>query len=248
MTGCPPPHLSAALASAHSLQEIEPGIWLQPDAVRAGAAQYDTIGTAYELVGGLDIYHRLFWGVSTRAYRAFAEKAMLACGNGTMLDAGCGSMLFTAGAYQASEGGAVIGTDASLTMLRLARARLDSYGQQSCVALLSSDLRRSPFRSGVFDVVTCLHVTHVLDDLTGLLGEIRRILKPRGRLFLTSVVAVNHCRDLYLRALCRRGVMASPRHREDILTAIYELFGTDVDSSLVGSMLFVEAASPHGRA
>jgi hypothetical protein len=59
-------------------------------------AQYDSIGGAYDFVGGLDSYHRILWGVSTRASRESAERAAGACGEGLMLDAGCGSMLFSA--------------------------------------------------------------------------------------------------------------------------------------------------------
>jgi ubiquinone/menaquinone biosynthesis C-methylase UbiE len=243
-TAHPPPHLAAALAANESVNAIEPGIWQPSSAEGVGAAQYDSIGSAYDLVGGLGLYHRAFWGVSTRAYRAFAERAVTACGEGTtMLDAGCGSMLFSAEAYRADPRVAVIGIDASLRMLRLARARLDS----TRVALLQADVLQSPFRAGAFEVVTCLHVAHVLQDLPGLLGELRRILEPGGRLFLTSVVLVNHWRDRYLRALARRGVMASPRRQEDILRGVRASFGTEADSHLVGNMLFLEVTNQPGR-
>ena len=99
-------------------------------------AHYDSIGGAYDIVAGLDIYHRVFWGVSTCEYRAFADAARAACGEGVLLDAGCGSMLFSAGAHRANEHGAVIGIDASLRMLRRARARLGSSGNSRSVGLL----------------------------------------------------------------------------------------------------------------
>jgi SAM-dependent methyltransferase len=239
-TGRPPSHLAAALTAGWPVHEIEPGIWRASGPGEAGAAQYDSIGTAYDLVGGLDLYHRLFWGVSTRLYRAFAERALTTCGKGTLLDAGCGSMLFSAPAYLADTRGAVIGADASVRMLRLARGRLDS----NRVALVNADVRQSPFRTGAFQVVICLHVAHVLEDLPGLLGELRRILRPGGRLFLTSVVLVNHWRDRYLRTLAHRGLMASPRRPEDVLTAIRVGFGAEADSRLTGNMLFLEAERP----
>jgi hypothetical protein len=95
----PPPHLAAALAAADVAHEIEPGIW-RADGADAGIAQYDTIGAAYDFIGGLDVYHRLFWGVSTREYRTFVEAAMAAHGRGALLDCACGSMLFTAQALE----------------------------------------------------------------------------------------------------------------------------------------------------
>lgn len=242
MTTHPPPQLTAAVASADPVYEVEPGIW-QQCGVGADGAQYDSIGDAYHQVAGLEIYHRVFWGVSTREYREFAQAALTACGEGVLLDAGCGSMLFTARAHQANERGAVIGTDASLKMLRLARARVAPYEDLRRVAFLKANVLRTPFRPGVFDVVICLHVAHVLADLEGLLGEVRRVLKPGGTLFLTSVVMVDHWRDRYLRFLFGRGVMASPRRREDILAAIRAQFGTEPDAYVIGSMLFAQVTS-----
>jgi len=54
---------------------------------------------------------------------------------------------------------------------------------------------------------------------------------------------VDHWRDRYLRFLFGRGVMASPRRREDILAAIRAQFGTEPDSYVIGSMLFVQVIS-----
>jgi SAM-dependent methyltransferase len=243
MTKRLPPHLAAALASADSAYEVEPDIW-QPGAVsEALGAQYDFIGTAYDSVVGLDIYHRVFWGVSTGEYRAFAEAASTACGEGMLLDAGCGSLLFTDRVYRAGERGTVIGLDASLKMLRLARTRVGSVEALRRVAFLKANVLRTPFRMGVFDVVICLHVAHVLSDLTALIGEARRVLKPGGRLFLTSVVVVDHWRDRYLRFLVRRGVLALPRRPEDIVLALRAQFGTEPEACLMGNMLFVQATS-----
>ena len=235
----PPPHLAAALATAAEAHEAEPGIW-QSDAADAGLAQYDTIGGFYDFLGGLDVYHRLVWGVSTRAYRAFAEAAVAACGPGTLLDAACGSMLFTAHAHRANSRCAAIGTDASVKMLRLALARLGSSTNARGVALVHANVLHSPFRSGAFDAVICMHAVHVLDDLSGLLAEMRRILKPGGKLFLTSLLLVESWRDRYLRILCRRGIMAPPRREEEVLAAVRMQFDAEPAASINGSMLFLQ--------
>jgi ubiquinone/menaquinone biosynthesis C-methylase UbiE len=237
----PPTHLTAVLDAPEAVREIEPGIW-RPNDAAASLAQYDTIGGAYDFVGGLDVYHRLFWSVSANAYRAFAEAAVRACGAGTLLDAGCGSMLFTARAHGTNDRCVSVGIDASLTMLRLARTRLDRLRTRRDVPLVHGDLLHSPFRSEAFDVVLCMHVTHVLDDLDGLLVEARRILTPRGTLFLTSVILSDSWRDRYLRILFRRGVMAAPRHAEDLLTAAETAFHEKAVASRTGSMLFVQVS------
>jgi ubiquinone/menaquinone biosynthesis C-methylase UbiE len=203
-------------------------------------AQYETIGRAYDVVGGLDLYHRVFWGVRTREYRAFAEAAAAVCGDGALLDAGCGSMLFTAPAHRTNARGAVIGIDASLRMLRLARSRVGSDADARAVALVKADVLRSPFPAGAFGAVVCMHVAHVLEDLSGLLSETQRMLEPGGTLFLTSVVLADRWRDRYLRALSRRGIMATPRRPDDVVAAVRARFGTEPDCRMVGNMLFVQ--------
>jgi phosphatidylethanolamine/phosphatidyl-N-methylethanolamine N-methyltransferase len=235
-----PIQLAAVLENARLAKEVSPGIWGLSNGTAEGRAQYDSIASAYDFVGGLDIYHRVFWGVSTATYREFAWKARNACGKGLELDAGCGSMLFSARTHRRNELGDVIGADASLEMLKLARNRLGGARQPSHVALLHANILRSPIRPAIFDVVVCLHVAHVIRDLEGLIGELRRILKPGGKLFLTSVVLVNQWRDAYLRVLSRRGMLASPRRIEDILGALRTAFETEPEYHVIGSMLFVE--------
>lgn len=194
-------------------------------------AQYDSIGGAYDRVAGLDLYHRLCWGVSTKAYKDFAEKARQACGPGRFLDAGCGSMLFSAAGHP------TVGVDLSLRMLKLAQRRL---GEQPDVALLQADIFHTPFRSASFDVILCLHVLHVLENMEGLLLELRRLLKASGRLFLTSVVLTDGWRDHYLRGLFRRGILASPRREVDIVAKLRRVFGAEPEARRTGSMLFTE--------
>ena len=239
----PPAHLAAVLDVPDAAQEIEPGIWRTND-VAASLASYDAIGGAYDVVGGLDVYHRLFWGVSVGAYRTFAETAAIACGAGTMLDGGCGSMLFTARPHRTSTQGACIGADTSLRMLRLAHARLRQSGDGRDIPLVHADLLRSPFRSEAFDVVLCMHVAHVLADLNALLVEAARILKPQGTLFLTSVILVDSWRDTYLRMLFRRGIMAAPRRAEELLGAARTSFQAKPVAARQGSMLFVQVRKP----
>jgi len=235
----PPAHLAAAVAAPRAIDELEPGIW-RAGRADAAIAQYDTIGGAYDLVGGLDAYHRVFWGVRARPYRTFADAAVAACGAGTLLDAACGSMLFTVQAHRTNTRGTAIGADASVRMLRLARERLGPAADSGGMALLQADVLAGPFRSAAFEVVLCMHVAHVLEDVSALLDETRRILKPGGKLFLTSIVAVGSWRDSYLRMLCHRGIMAVPRRAEDIVAAVRTRFGTEPAAHTSGSMVFLQ--------
>jgi SAM-dependent methyltransferase len=78
----------------------------------------------------------------------------------------------------------VTGFDKSPAMLRLARRRLGGD-----TGLLVADLDKPlPFRDNNFDDVTASLVLHYLQDWGSALAELRRMLKPGGRL----IVSVDH--------------------------------------------------------
>ena len=76
------------------------------------------------------------------------------------------------------------GFDSSAGMLELARRRLGDDADLR-VADLGSPL---PFPDGAFDDVTASLVLHYLEDWGPALAELRRVLKPGGRL----IVSVDH--------------------------------------------------------
>jgi SAM-dependent methyltransferase len=99
-----------------------------------------------------------------------------------VLDAGCGSGPLTA-ALQA-RGATVTGFDVSAAMVDLARRRLGEDADLH-VADLGEPL---PFADASFDLVVASLVLHYLQDWSGPLAELRRVLRPGGRL----QVSVNH--------------------------------------------------------
>ena len=99
-----------------------------------------------------------------------------------ILDAGCGSgPLFAA---LRDRGAIVTGFDSSTGMLELARRRLGADADLQ-VADLGGPL---PFPDGTFDDVIASLVLHYLEDWGPALAEVRRVLKPGGRL----IVSVDH--------------------------------------------------------
>ena len=99
-----------------------------------------------------------------------------------VLDAGCGSgPLFAA---LRDQGAIVTGIDSSIKMLELARLRLGAGAD-----LHLADLGRPlPFPDAAFDDVVASLVLHYLEDWGPALAELRRVLKPGGRL----IVSVDH--------------------------------------------------------
>lgn len=99
-------------------------------------------------------------------------------GGESVLDLATGTGLIARAAAEAA--GAVVGADISLGML--ARARSLSAGALPFVA---GDAHRLPFGDRSFDLVVCgLSLSH-FGEVSVALGEIRRVLRPKGR-FLTS--------------------------------------------------------------
>ncbi|MFI7613585.1 class I SAM-dependent methyltransferase [Nonomuraea terrae] len=99
-----------------------------------------------------------------------------------ILDAGCGSgPLF---AELRDRGAIVTGIDASAGMLEMARQRLGTDADLR-VADLAGPL---PFPNDAFDDVIASLVLHYLEDWGPTLAELRRVLRPGGRL----LVSVEH--------------------------------------------------------
>jgi SAM-dependent methyltransferase len=99
-----------------------------------------------------------------------------------ILDAGCGSGPLLAALRD--RGAIMTGIDKSAGMLELARRRLGDDADLQ-VAELGSPL---PFPHDTFDDVTASLVLHYLKDWGPALAELRRVLKPGGRL----IASVNH--------------------------------------------------------
>jgi len=99
-----------------------------------------------------------------------------------ILDAGCGSgPLFAA---LRDRGAIVTGFDSSTGMLEQARQRLGD-GADLRMAELGRPL---PYPDGAFDDAVASLVLHYLEDWGPALAELRRVLKPGGRL----IVSVDH--------------------------------------------------------
>jgi SAM-dependent methyltransferase len=93
-----------------------------------------------------------------------------------LLDAGCGSGLFTHLAV--SSGAQAIGVDAAPGLLKVARERNPQ------VNFLEEDLESLPFASETFDVVTGFNSFQYAGDFQQALTEAKRVLKKGGKLVL----------------------------------------------------------------
>lgn len=93
-----------------------------------------------------------------------------------LLDAGCGSGLFSSMAIDA--GAQVIGIDAAPGLLEVARIRNPRNN------FLEEDLEALPFRENSFDVVAGFNSFQYAENFENALTEARRVLRPEGRLVI----------------------------------------------------------------
>jgi demethylmenaquinone methyltransferase/2-methoxy-6-polyprenyl-1,4-benzoquinol methylase len=85
--------------------------------------------------------------------------------------------------------GITCGIDLSHKMLERTRKRVKNLEIETRVDLILGDVRRLPYRSGIFDVVYNSYMLDLIDtsEISQVLAEFKRVLKPGGRLVVVSL-------------------------------------------------------------
>lgn len=231
----------AALAAGRTLRTIEPDIYSALEDSNT-THHYDRLAGLYDRLIGSPWYNRFVWGSDCEDYRAFATAACQSQPAGPYLDAGCGSMLFTAAVYTHSER-PIIAVDHSLGMLRRARTRLrQASGEMPRnVLLLQADLLDLPFTSGTFSSVLSMGMLHLFGDGNAMLQSLRRALRPRGRLYLSSLVTHGRRGDHYLRFLQRRGEVGACRSVDEVHALVAAASDHVAECRAVGNIAYAIA-------
>jgi demethylmenaquinone methyltransferase/2-methoxy-6-polyprenyl-1,4-benzoquinol methylase len=142
---------------------------LAPDAVRS---MFDRISPVYDAMN-----RTMTMGLDQRWRRA-AVSAVVQPGD-RVLDACCGTGDLAVAAQHA--GGKVTGVDFSERMLERARRKSGE------VEWVQGDALALPFPDGAFDAATVGFGVRNLDDLERGLAELRRVLRPGGRLAILEI-------------------------------------------------------------
>ncbi|MBF6328245.1 class I SAM-dependent methyltransferase [Nocardia transvalensis] len=222
----------------HDIRELGDGIFsaLEPDS--GPASRTDRFAGLYDAIIGNPIYNRAVWGASSREYTDFATAAV-GSGDGPLLDAGCGTAVFTAAAYRRT-GRPLVLVDRSLAMLRRAAARI---GTRHAVFLQADlfALDRAGLRPHVFETIACYGVLHLLSDPADALRRLSGQLAPRGSLYATSLVAETARARRMLAALHRSGEAATaPRTTTELIEQIRPAV-RDLQVATRGAMAFLTA-------
>jgi demethylmenaquinone methyltransferase/2-methoxy-6-polyprenyl-1,4-benzoquinol methylase len=142
---------------------------LRPEAVRG---MFDRIAPVY------DAMNRVMTAGLDRKWRRLTVEAVVQPGD-RVLDACCGTGDLAVAAER--EGGVVTGLDFSPAMLERARRK------SGTVVWVEGDLLALPFDDGSFDAATVGFGVRNVADLEAALRELRRVLRPRGRLAILEI-------------------------------------------------------------
>jgi demethylmenaquinone methyltransferase/2-methoxy-6-polyprenyl-1,4-benzoquinol methylase len=133
---------------------------------------FDRIAPVY------DVMNRLMTAGLDRRWRRETARAVVRPGD-AVLDACCGTGDLALAA--AREGGRVTGLDFSQRMLE--RARRKAPGLE----WVEGDMLALPFSDGAFDAATVGFGVRNVDDLDRGVAELRRVLRPGGRLAILEI-------------------------------------------------------------
>jgi ubiquinone/menaquinone biosynthesis C-methylase UbiE len=240
--------LTEVVAEDHSVRLIEEDIYsVLPDA--SVLHHYDKRAALYDLIVSTRLYNLVMWGSSPRDYADFARQAVSSSREGKLLDAGCGSLLFTGRVYTGANR-QIIAFDQSLGMLRRARQRLLRLSGRvpEHIQLLQADLKDLPFRRESFRTVLCLNVLHQFADATTLISNLGGLLTNSGNLYLTSLVSNNRTiGSWYLNALYRSGEFVRPRDEHELRKLMDKSFTRNVSYGVKGNMAFITTERDGGK-
>lgn len=106
---------------------------------------------------------------------------------GNILDAGCGfggTLLHLAAHFPQAT---CVGLDRSEPLLALARETAAAQGLAQRARFEKADVQAIPYPDNSFEVVISTNVLHHVADPLAMLGEIERVLAPKGMLYIADI-------------------------------------------------------------
>ncbi|MCB0167871.1 MAG: class I SAM-dependent methyltransferase [Anaerolineae bacterium] len=220
------------------LEEIEAGIFTSIESTKR-EHEYDNKADLYDILIGSQLYNRIMWGNRLSDYQEFCRKALISGSKGYVLDAGCGSLVFTGELYAQYKERPLVLLDRSLGMLRKAKARLIALNGEipENIYLLQGDILSLPFRDGVFETVQSFGMLHLFSDTAGFIQTLFRMKSESGTLFFNSLVGNNWLGRNYLKLLLQAGEVATINTSASLKKEVSEM-GLDVATETIGNMAY----------
>ncbi len=217
---------------------VEAGIWTAIDG-EPGAQRYDSVAGTYDRLIGNRHWQRLIWGNDIARDTEFARAAE-SSSMGWWLDAGCGTLIFTAPVHAESERPTIL-FDVSIGMLQRARKRLVEHCGRlpEHVVLIQGDVFALPFRASSFETTLCPGIIHLFDRPAALLESLEGILAPGGGLYLSSLVTDRWLGARMLRLMQRAGETPNPTSAAELAEIVTSVFGRPARVDTMGGMAHV---------
>lgn len=234
--------LASLLVNGLSLRQVDADIYsVIPEG--SVAHHYDRTALIYDKLIGNALYNRALWGNWPSAYAAYCAEALDSSPEGYVLDAGCGTLVFTAREYLHHTNRPLVLLDRSMGMLRQARARLVALhnGVPDHVILLQGDITALPFRTNSFATVLSWGTIHLFDEPTPILRELANAASADGRLFFMSLVSGRRLGTAYLKLLSRSDEVAKPIDAATLVSRIAEA-GLALSHRVQGNMAYCSAS------
>jgi len=108
-----------------------------------------------------------------------------ASGTQRILDAGCGSGLFTIGLATQRPQWNVLGVDPSVGLLKIGRSHSEK-NQLTNANFIEGDVMQLPHADGTFDAIVAAGLFPNLNDHVAALTELHRVLKPGGQVVIVE--------------------------------------------------------------
>jgi demethylmenaquinone methyltransferase/2-methoxy-6-polyprenyl-1,4-benzoquinol methylase len=166
-----------------------------PYAARTGRLSPEGVESMFDRIAPVyDAMNRAMTMGLDRRWRRLTAEAVVSTGD-RVLDACCGTgELALAGRRLVGPDGSATGLDFSEEMLKRARRKSDE------VEWIRGDLLSLPFANETFDAATVGFGVRNVDDLDRALRELRRVLKPGGRLAILEIVRPRGPLGVFFRA------------------------------------------------
>jgi demethylmenaquinone methyltransferase/2-methoxy-6-polyprenyl-1,4-benzoquinol methylase len=129
------------------------------------------------IAGRYDLMNRVMTMGQDQKWRRFVVDKAGDPGSGWVLDLATGTGDIAALSSRCHPDAHVVGADFSQNMLREARKRFSD----SAIAWQACDANHLPYNDNVFESVTFGYLLRNVDDAVQVLREVRRVLKPGGR-------------------------------------------------------------------
>jgi ubiquinone/menaquinone biosynthesis C-methylase UbiE len=149
---------------------------------------------AKESYDKLSRFYDYFAGIYEKKYREITLERLRVVEGETVLEVafGTGHSLKQI-AELVGQAGKVYGIDISSGMLEVTRKRLQKAGLTDRAELFCGDAVKMPYRDNMFDAAFISFALELFDtpEIPKVLGEIRRVLKPQGRLGVVGMSKEN---------------------------------------------------------